>query len=252
MNKEKFDIPMPDRQSITDEIQQIVTAGVRKKESFPAYLYKLQKQIGMKNLLPSRLEEIGILLTVIVILLILSGSMKGEVGNQDLYAFIFLLSPLLYLSLSVYYFALRRSTGTYEVEMICKYNLYQISAFRMLALSVISIAVNSISIFLLAMSHSELSFLRALLISIASLFLFSVFFLFILMKKQSLMAVVFVTGSWVVVNAGFKVIQSELYLGLLMKAPLFVYVIVFTVSFLVYINYLSKLVYFRSSEEGAH
>lgn len=250
MSKEKFHIPMPDEQTIQSEIKHIVAVGVKQKESFSSYLYKLYKQIGIKNLLPTRLDEICIILSVMAILIFLSSSFSESKGirEQDLYAFTFLLSPLFYMSLSVYHFAQKVQTATYEVEMVCKYNLYQIAAFRMFALSVISIFINIISIFSLVMMYDHLNFFRALIISITSLFLFSILFLFACMKKQSVTNATLVIGSWVVLNFGFRLLDSHLYEGFLVKAPILVYVLVLIISISIYIKYLSKLVYLKPSE----
>lgn len=238
---------MPDEQTIQSEIKNIVAIGVKQKEPFPSYLYKLYKQIGMKNLLPIRWEEICIIVSAMAILIFLSSEAKG-IREQDLYAFPFLLSPLLYMSLSVYHFAQKVQMATYEVEMVCKYNLYQIAAFRMLALSVISIFINIISISFLVMMYDDINFFRALIISITSLFLFSVLFLFACMKKQSVTSATLVIGSWVVINFGFRLLDSHLYEGFLMKAPIPVYVFVLIISISIYIKYLSKLVYLKPSE----
>ncbi|MGM9922923.1 MAG: hypothetical protein ACI35R_01585 [Bacillus sp. (in: firmicutes)] len=250
MSKEKFYIPMPDEQTIQSEIKHIVAAGVKQKESFPSYLNRLYKQIGIKNLLPTRWEEICIILSVMAILIFLSSNfseLKG-IREQDLYAFTFLISPLLYMTLSVYHFAQKVQTATFEVEMVCKYNLYQIAAFRMLALSVISIFINSISIFSLVMMYDDLNFFRALIISITSLFLFSILFLFVCMKKQSVISATLVIGSWIVLNFGFRLLDNYLFEGFLMKVPILVYVLVLLISISIYIKYLSKLVYLKSSE----
>lgn len=238
---------MPDEQTIQFEIEHILS---KQQETFSRYLYKLYKQIGIKNLLPTRWGEICIILSVMAFLIFLTSTFSDSerMREQDFYALTFLLAPLLYMSLSVYNFAQKIQLATYEVEMVCKYNLYQIAAFRMLALSVISIFINIVSIFSLVMTYENLSFFRALIISITSLFLFSILFLFACMKKRSVTSANLVISSWILLNFGFKLVNSHLYEGFLMKTPILVYVSVLIISMIIYIKYLNKLMYLKPSE----
>jgi hypothetical protein len=248
MSKEKFQIPMPNEQIIQIEINEIISAGLTKKESFLSYLKRLYKQIGMKNLLPVRWNEIFILLSVMTILLFLSNSLSEtkRIQEQDLYAFIFFISPIVFMSLSIYHVAQKFQNATFEVERVCKYNIYQVTAFRMLVFSMISILINAITILFLVFRNDEVHFFRSFMISTTSLFLFSVIFLFFCMKRQSGIIAAAVISGWAGVNVICKLLDSQLYKGFLLNAPIFVYAIVLALSILLYLKYISKLVHFKS------
>jgi hypothetical protein len=250
MSKEKFTIPMPEEKNIQLEITQIVQAGMKQRPSFATYLYHIYKQVGWRNFLPMGRGEFAIILSCLAILLFLSSGISETevVREQDLYAFTFLFSPLLYLSLSVYFFAQKFQAGTYEIEMVCKYHIFQIAAFRMLMFSVVSILINIIYITFLVGMYADLSFVRALMISLTSLFLFSIFFLFICMKKKSLPFVAMAAGTWVALNIGFHFFDNHFYQDFLVKLPIAVYVFVFIVSFAFYVSYLKKIMYVKPSE----
>jgi hypothetical protein len=250
MSKVKFHVPMPSDELIQSEITKIVSTGLKPKESFYVYLKRLYKQIGLRNLLPNRWEEFLIILSVfcVMIYLPLSVTENKHFEVNDFYAVTFLLSPLLFMTLSVYHFASKIQAVTYEVEMVCKYNLYQIAAFRMLMFSIIAIIANVFSILSIFLMNDGIPFFRAFMISITSLFLFSIIFLFAYMKKQSGLVIAFVVSGWVAVNVGFSFINKEIYESILMNVPIFVYLIVLGVSIAIYFNYLRKLMNLKPVE----
>lgn len=54
MRKEKLAIPMPDEKIVKQEIQQIVSLGVKRKESFFQFMRSMIQQVGMRHLFSDR------------------------------------------------------------------------------------------------------------------------------------------------------------------------------------------------------
>ncbi|WP_047983745.1 hypothetical protein [Ornithinibacillus californiensis] len=250
MTKEKFHIPMPSDEQIQRELNHIISVGLKPKESFHVYLLRLYKEIGLRNLMPNRWEEFLILLigfsALLFIPFVVTESRFYEV--KDFYAITFLLSPLLFMTLSIYHFTSKIHTATYEVEMVCKYNLYQVAAFRMFVFSIIAILVNVCSVRSVSLLDDDIQFFRAIMISITSLFLFSIIFLFAYLKRQSRLMIAFVIGGWVVANMSLSYVKSDFYEGFLMTIPIPVYLVILALSIGIYFNYLRKLVHFKPVE----
>lgn len=249
MNKEKFYIPMPDEHTIQTQINQIVAAGVKQKESFPSYLKSMVQQVGLKHLFSDRMNLAYITVTALVVFITMVILVEPErLQAKDLYASIFLLSPLLFLTFSIYTYVNKVSNDTFEVEMSCKYNVYQIIAFRMLAFSVVSILVNAMMIACAVLIFEDIHFVRAFMISVTALFTFSILFLYGMMKRRTTVAAAMLIVSWIVGNLLVQFLNSNMYNNILVTMPLFVYGIILTGSLYVYLKYLNKLIHFKQTE----
>lgn len=252
MSKDKLHIPMPDEQFIKQQVQKIVSEGVNQKESFFSFLKSMYKQVGLRHLFSNQVELVFTIITAITFLsFYLLNSSNNELKTEDLYANIFLFSPLAFLAYSLFTYTSKVMNTTFEVEMTCKYNVYQIIAFRMLTFSVVSILINTISIVFMALSYENLDFLRAFMISTSGLFMFSLLFLFVLMRKHSLYSMLTLAAAWLIGNVMLNTTNNELYTEALMQLPLFVYGIVFVCAAFFNLRFLNKLIYFKQ-KEGAY
>ena len=247
MDKEKFTILIPDDHVRREQIEQIVRSGVKQKKSFSAYLKSMLQQVGMRHLFSDRLGLGFILLTTITLLSFLLVGLE-PMPIDRLYAYIFLMSPLLFLTFSIYTYMNKAQNDTYEVEMACKYNVYQVIAFRMLAFSIVSIVLNTIAIAFIAMAYEDIQFIRALMISITSLFIFSIIFLYALMKSCSTIIVATTVVGWTAGNLLLNLAGNKLYSDILFQMPIFVYAIVLASCLYVYLKYVNKLIDFKQPE----
>lgn len=249
MDKEKFHIPFPDERTIQNQIDQIVAASVKPRESFFTYLKSMYQQVGIKHLFSDRSELMFILFTMITLLSIFFTNAELERARvEDVYAFIFLISPVLFISFSVYTYSNKVINATYDVEMACKYNVYQIIAFRMLVFSVIATLVNLLAIFFIAAVYDDIQFMRAIMISITGLFTFSIIFLYTLMKRHSTVIAAITIVGWIIGNLLLKILDDTLYNGILVNLPLFIYAIILIGSITFYIHLLKRLVHFRRTK----
>lgn len=246
----KFQVPFPDDETIKREIQQIVKKGIKPKPSFMIYIKQMHKQIGLRYLFVNQWEGGFVTLSVFIVLMLFFNEMVQSIRMESqIYPIIFLISPLLYTVLSIYDFSHKRHHETYEVEMVAKYNVFQLTAYKMIVFSVLTILINSICIGLLAFRMEEIHFIQGILISTTSLFLFSILFLACLMKRPTAITAGIVNSSWVIGHLILIWTFKDGYRMFLQKLPPIVYLIVITLSIVIYICYLQKLVQ-RKQVEG--
>jgi hypothetical protein len=249
MDKVKFQITMPDDHTIQSEINKIVVASVKKKQSFPSYIKSLYREVGIRHLFSDRTELVFIFFMAIAILSIfVITSNLQRIQVQEVYALIFLISPILFLVFSLYTYAHKVWNTTFEVEMACKYNVYQIIAFRMLAFSVVSILVNTGAIAIVTSIYKEIEFISALMISITALFAFSILFLYALMKHRSKFVIAATIAGWVFGNLLLRYRDNNFYFNLLANMSLFIYALVLIGSLYFYIKCLKKLIQYKHTE----
>lgn len=249
MDKEKFHIPMPDEQTIRTQVEQIVFEGSEQKESFLSYMKSMYQQIGLRHLFIDHSKLVLILFIVFsLISIFFIQPLSVQVQVNDWYAFIFLISPIVFLVFSFYTYSNQIMNGTYDVEMVCKYNVYQIIAFRMLIFSIVSIVMNTMTLSIIVMANEDIQFMRAFMISITGLFSFSILYLYAMMKRRSTLAVAILIIGWFLGNILFRALSEKLYSNVLVSMPLLVYVIVLVCVIFGYIMHLNRLLYFKHTE----
>lgn len=148
----------------------------------------------------------------------------------------------------MFHYAIRKSNETYEVEMVCKYNVYQLIGYRMFFFQRSCHCLKHMFYWRRAYSDKHISFSRAVILSITSLFLFSALFLFALFKRRTLTYVLVVVGVWVIGNVSFGLFFQDVYLYVLTQLPLVVHMTVFLVMFVIYCYYVKRLLHFQQKE----
>ncbi|WP_301108833.1 hypothetical protein [Sporosarcina sp.] len=239
MNKEKFQVPELDEHLIQLQIKQIVEQSVSAKPTFSRQLITMYSQISIRQIFADR-KELSFIFLIGILLFGWLFSMQHQLESEAVYTGLFLISPVLFLGFSLYSYWTRVEQDTYEVEMACKFNVYQLMAFRMLAFSVLSILINSFFIALVAQVHPSIHFIRALMISLTSLFIFSNLFLWTLMKRHSLVTTAAMTFGWIFLNLLLHYGMGSLYGEMLVQIPIVIYVLVLLGSLYVYVCLLKK------------
>lgn len=246
-------IEIPNEKKIKDEINSVMSKGLVEGKSFCSYLKIMYRQIGIRYLFHDGLELIFAIFLVSAILfseiIIRNQNYMGDM--TDVYAYLFTVSPILYLLMSISNFVKAKSNKTYEVEMTCKYDIYQISAFRMLVFSVISIVFNILFVSVISNIYEKIDFLKAFIVSIASLFIFSVIFLFAINRIKNRLIKYVIILSWIVFNLSLYISKVDLYIQLLSSISIYTWLIVTVVSIYLYMKNLKTLVIF-SRKEGVN
>ncbi|MCR8848423.1 hypothetical protein NQ095_08420 [Rossellomorea sp. SC111] len=249
MTKEKFHIPMPEEKMVKREIHTIIGLGMKPKQSFSAFIWKMQKELGFRYLFANQRDGIIMTFSIMAALIFFMSTVtEGSGAGERVYGAVFLVSPLLFMALSLYDSIGKRQSAVLEVEMTAKYNLHQVSAFRMLHFSILSILVNTFVIVCLVWSGHSFEILRALMISTTSLFLFSTFYLMVFMKGRFGLGALKVGVGWSILNFIPLVVDRVVYMQFLMTAPVLVYGLVLAVTMVCNLYYLSKLVRMRPAE----
>jgi hypothetical protein len=165
---------------------------------------------------------------------------------REVYSLIFILSPVLYFVIGTVF--LVRKNNTFEVEMTCKYHVFQLAAFRMLAFSIIAMLANILLVVVVFLSFQAINIMEALMISISSLSIFSTLYLYAIQKLRNRFTSLIVMTSWLLINLLPVFLSQDIYSLLLSKVPALVYLVVVTASLTFYMNSLKKLIAFRNVE----
>lgn len=239
-NEKMINIPEID----FDEIDSIVNKGVKPKISFLQYIFNCFKEIGFKNIFHDKTELAIIFLSGIAMFIPLIISFSNS-DMQVLYKFIFIMSPIIYLLAVLFSFYNSKEKGAFDIEMTCKYNLYQLSALRMFIFSLAGIIINTLSIIIVWCSGREIDVIRMIVISITGLFMFSIIFLYSLLKLKFTISKYFVISAWIIINLFLSKSTSGMYQEFLIKAPLFIHILISSVCIVLYIKNLNKLINYR-------
>jgi hypothetical protein len=250
MKKEKFKIDFPSEEEITRQINIIVKEGLPKKETFFKQVYTMYRQLGFQFLFPNSTEVafISILIATFLFIMGLQPRDYFETEPGSVYTFIFVTSPLVYLvicSLSLYHMWDNR---TYELEMTCKYDFFQLTAVRMLAFSILCFSVNTVFIIAMVNAYHHISFVKAFLISTTGLFLFSTLALFLLMNYKSKITKISLLVGWISVNLFAFIWSKNFYLLVLNKISISIYAVISVSLVILYIKHLQKMMQFRKTE----
>lgn len=236
---DKDQTPFPCQDRVQQEIKAIVAKGIVVPEPFYKQLSNMYKQLGFRFLLKDK-KEIGV--AIMMMLIIMFGLM--EMGQErpsstsGYYGVIMLISPILYGLLSILPFLNSRFNSTFEVEMTCKYNLYQIAAFRMLVFSVFCFLLNTIWVLFMAVEFSAIQFVQAFMISTTSLLLFSLLFLYVLASLKSIFTKVIVMLGWIGINVLLVIFDSAYYHQMLIAVPWYIYGAIIAVTTILYVKKL--------------
>ncbi|MBS4536622.1 hypothetical protein GOQ29_13440 [Clostridium sp. D2Q-14] len=229
-------VDMPNEEEIKIEIENIIKFGVRESESFYYYLKNMYMQIGIRYLFRDGVE---IIFTILLVSSILLSAIKGNSiyfmkNIEAIYVYLFTVSPILYLTMCILNFINAKQNKTYEIEMTCKYNIYQISAFRMLVFSIMCIFFNFFFVYIVVYFYENVNYLNAFIISIASLFLFSTIFLFTMTRIKSRLIKHFIILGWIVFNLTLYILKIDFYIQLLNSISIYISLIVAIGSICIY------------------
>ncbi|MCR1899148.1 hypothetical protein NSA47_09145 [Irregularibacter muris] len=250
MPKHRLKIDFPNERIIESQIQKIISKGIKPKESFYGYVKNMYQRIGLRYIFHDATEIAFTFFIVAFILVRLTMGIAMETGvpDESIYSFIFIISPLLYLSMALVSFVNTRLNDTYDLEMTCKYNIYQLAAFRMLIFSITSIIANTLMIYFVTIIYRQMDFFTALMISTTSLFTFSTILLYGMQKRNIPIIRYFIVGGWILANLLLIIYSKKFYNMLLSHIPIYVYLVVAIGCIYTYIKNLKKLIF--SSDLG--
>lgn len=243
MRADRIKIEYPDKKEIASQIEMIVDKGVAKRKSFFAYLNGMYRQIGLRYIFHDFTE---LIFTVVVFAAVtFMACIGGRCGigpmGDSIYAFVFVISPLLYFAMSLIAFADSKFNVTYEVEMSCKYNIYQLAAFRMLMFSICCTAISTVADVAIVAMFKGVSLFYLITLSVTSLFVFSTVFLYVMRHAHSRYAKYLAGAGWILFNLVPFALCNGLYGTFLKSVPLYAYLIMAAACAVIYMDNLKKL-----------
>ncbi|GAB6086675.1 hypothetical protein [Alkaliphilus crotonatoxidans] len=246
MKKERLHVPYPSDDRIQQEIQIILKKGLPEGEGFLTMLIKMYKQLGLQYIFRDFTEIIFVISLMVLALVTILFNLKATFTVVAFYPMLFTFSPLLYLTTTLFFLIKMKMSSTYEVEMACKYNLYQLAAFKMLVFSIITILINGLLLYWIAGRYEGVNYILAFAISISALFIFSTLLLYGMMETNRSYSKQIVIVGWILGNLLPVYFATELYYRILTSVPVFLYWVLALAGLMVYINKLKKLFYYRS------
>lgn len=236
-------IELPSELEMEQQVNRIVARGLVPKQTFLAYLRLMHARLGFRYIFHDWTEIVFALAagSLLMLFALYVKSSHSQVMIEDVYAAIFMGSPVLYLLVSTLFFIRPKHSETYETEMVCKYNVYQLASLRMLAFSIICLALNVALVLAASAMFQQIQLLFALALSASSLFLFSVVFLYIVLRIRSDMMKYVLISLWFAGNIGLKALYSTGYMQLLQTIPVSVYLLLTAVCGALYIKSLNQL-----------
>ena len=238
-------VEYPSRMEERRQIAGILDAALPRRLSFPAYVTEMYRQIGFRHLFRDLTEIVFVLLLGIGVWIFTALFAMEQQNTELAYAFIFTVSPLLYLAVSVLFFAELRRRDTYAVEMSCRYNVYQLASLRMLAFAAVCLMLNGLLVGWVSAAYGSVDALRGLLLSASSLMLFAAAFLYGMLRVRSTASRYLWIALWPALNLIAAIAAPHVYRVLLMQVPLYVYALLFIVGAWVYFRQIRQMIAIR-------
>ncbi len=205
----------------------------------------MYQQLGFRYLFRDATEILFVVFLALCVFLYGILSLDSSIKTNDIYFFIFTLSPVIYFTVASLFLIIALTKNTFAVEMTCKYHVFQLAAFRMLIFSVLALILNSFLILIVSLLFQSISVLQALLLSCSSLSIFSVLYLYVLQHIKGRYSTYALMASWLLVNFIPALLSQDVYAAFLSHVPSYVYMVVCAVSLALYVNSLKKLIAFR-------
>lgn len=245
MTHDQLKIDYPNSADIKDQINTILDQSLPIKKSFFSFLKEMHHQLGWRYIFRDYLElgviSLLFLLYVGVFIATINSSPSDGLGRTYIYiyAYLFITSPFLFGSFSI--ISLLDKRETFHIEMVCKYNVYQVASYRMLVFGFVSIIANIAQILVTSFFHQYFNPVLGMMVSLTSLLIFAIGFLYITRRGASKVKQTFVVTVWVLSNLGMIIWVEAFYKQVLIRIPFAVYAFVILVGLLLYFKNIKQL-----------
>lgn len=238
---------LPTEEEKNTSIRIILANGMPEPQRLSYGFSQIWHSIGFRGLFFGVEDSafLGILLSVLVWACILT-SFKYD--QSILCVLLFMVSPFVYALLHLLTVWKEIMVATYELKMVCRYSLRQMTALRMLVFGGISVVLSvlaSMGIWLFI--SEEIPVLRMMSISFSALFTFAVLQLFIEWKWKTPFAYFLSPAVWCALTAVFLAIGKPVE-QLLLQIPTAVFWGVATGAAVLYFRALKH--YYFNYKEG--
>lgn len=238
----KIEYPAPEEQRAA--IRQITKAGMAHRRSLFTGIAELYRNLGFRVIFRDMADVVFIsaMAAGIILFYLLENFRVLRDRNDEAYAILFMVAPLIYLLLCLLGFWKEKMSGTYDVKMSCKYTVCHLMAFRMLVFSCICILMNLAAVGIFFTAGIVTDFWQAFLVTASSLFLFSVLLLWSLFYGKGMAAPTLTAAAWIPANLLISVLFQHGYSRFLQEMPLCLHIAVTLLLACLYCAGLRRLI----------
>ncbi|MDR2590366.1 MAG: hypothetical protein LBC71_05210 [Oscillospiraceae bacterium] len=152
----------------------ILNKGLKRPVSTWTYLNEMYRCLGLRHIFWEALPALLIsFVFVFFCSFIFFTQLDHLVGNLNIYTTVFMLSPILFIGLTVSTEAIERFSGLFDLKMTGKYTIRQISAFRILCFTLVGTVFTVIVSVIIATNIEQIHLFNLLSLALASIFLCS-------------------------------------------------------------------------------
>ncbi len=163
-----MNIPMPSEAEKKQSISYIKSQGIAKRENLFTVISDVYRNIGIRNIFFGVGDCMFLAFICVLAAFYISSLMEPQFANST----VIVTAPLFFVTAHFLTAWKDYMSGTSEQKAVCKYKPSHITSFRMLSFSIISILCDIPASFALS-EILEAGFIRILLFSLCSLFLYS-------------------------------------------------------------------------------
>lgn len=223
-------IEYPKDIEVQQEINTICDLAVEKPPGVLAFVQDMARNLGLKYIFYGTYDAILVSVCVFLIAVFWLGNsiLTNPNGEVKIYAVVFSLAPLLFMLLFSLSYWKEREANLYALKMVCKYTVKYLLAFRMLTASVLGFVCTTV--YVLILCHiMQTGFVHAMSVAYASLFLFSIIMVQIVLSRESFLPVAVLSAAWVLCNSICFAVSVDIYSLLLRAIPTAIWIAVDTV-----------------------
>lgn len=218
-------IDYPSQIEIDRAVSDICGAALPERESLFTFIRNMTTQLGIRYIFSGIYDVLALsaaLFSGVIIFLAVAIPHAKQV-TPALSSALFIFGPFFYMAAFILCLLKENTTPGLDIKMTCKYTLYHLLAYRMLAFSLLSGVVNTVYILILC-ARLQLSPLYFVCLSLSSLFIFSALLMTAIFYVRSKWAMGMISAGWMALNLGIGSAFPIQYGEFLLRIPLFVWI----------------------------
>lgn len=220
-------IEYPTDIEIQQALENICDRAIKKPKNILAFIHDMAHNPGIRYIFYGTYDAVLISLCVFLIAGVFLGNsvINNPSGEVQIYAAVFSFSPLLFMLLCTLSFWKEKETDLYPLKMTCRYTIHHLLAFRMLTASVLGFVCTTGYVVILC-RLIDMEFIHVLAVACASLLLFSIFMVQIILSKESFLSIVILCFAWLLFNGICFAASISIYSFLLRAVPTVIWIAV--------------------------
>ncbi len=223
------------------EIQQaldsICDKAMKKPLKIWAFLYDMAHDLGIRYIFYGTYDAVLISICAFLIACIFLGNsvLTNPAGEVHIYAVVFSVAPLLFMLLLTLSSWKEREESLYSLKMVCRYTAQHLLAFRMLMASVLGFVCTTGYVLILC-RFVNVEVVHVLSVAYASLFLFSIAMVQMILSKESFRPAGILCAAWLLLNGICFAASASIYSLFLRAVPAAIWIAVDAVLIIVLIR----------------